>query len=145
LSTIGQNKLQEKNYMFIPEVKYSEIDENLLMIPIFGSPNFCYLRWEKEDKIGDFLKKNSISGYDHLYVKLHSYFSYDGDEDSINTTVYEVKCDKSQESYFLIVVGELWESECIFHSICLPHNYWNVLYFFRDFILPFSGKNVSFT
>lgn len=128
----------------IPPIKFDEPEKGDIGIPILGSNDYCWLKWHDEENITDFLINNTCNHYDYIDSSMHVYRKNDEEENGfINVTVYEVFCKKTKVRYFLIIEGRFYDPDCIFGSVCLPHNKLNLIIFFRDYLLPFSEKDIA--
>lgn len=127
----------------------NEDENDIFLIPIEGVQNICFISWKENESWGDCLIRMGL--VDIIDCTFHVWSKLDGsdpDSDEEDGTffcnVYEVKCCKSNKLYYLVSYREINTFEDIRDCVCLVHNRWNIVKFFRENLLPFVGKNFFF-
>lgn len=114
-------------------------------IPDVYSDRYYWLTWSDNDCADDVLKRHGINSFPHRY-SWFKVWSKDSDEDgdsSIEVSIFEMRCCKTNDLYFLIVLNNLYDGESLYNSCSVGYNEFNLYKFYRDYLLPFSEKTFN--
>lgn len=113
--------------------------------PIYQESDFCWITWKDSQTVKQMLK--GAGGRTYPIEKIRSFNSVDPDDEHANLTysVYEIACKDTKRQFYLIcALHEFVEYDDIYHCICVPRNYYNLLIFIKDFLVPLRGTNITF-
>ena len=119
--------------------KSVSIENEEMPIPVYKSDVFYYIKWADEETPADMIENNGGCIWGEFKVYPEDAEEYDG----FLVEVYEITCCKTACTFYLLILGGLDESESIYHSVALDYNQFNLLEFYRDVMLPFSGKSYT--
>jgi len=135
-----------KPYTF-PMVLLDEFGRGYIQIPIYGSDEYCTVRWAEEESVEDLFIRHIKGGehYPHcVYQRIFIYGNQGNDfaSEYVELTIYEITCCKTTAPYFWCVLGEFSDPSDIYGSICVPYNTWNIKLLVKEFLAPFSNTNI---
>ena len=121
------------------------INNDHVMIPIFQTSGFCYLKWEDDVDVETFLKSITLNNFGMCWDNAHVWTKIcdaeEKPEGEFYLYVYDVKCYKTDREFHLISYGEITDFEDIKNCVCLPFNRLNLLKFYKEYLIPFSGSD----
>lgn len=107
-------------------------------IPILDSEEFCWIIWKDGETFEEMYAQNNEKEYSGPY---QNFLVFAQNDEEIKFSVYEIKCQKTGNLFYLICDGDLSEFEYLNHWVCVYNNYFNLLKFYSEYLLPFSDKN----
>jgi hypothetical protein len=122
-------------------------DGGFVGIPCYESNDYRWLIW-KEDEYGEqVLKRHSvIQNENEKYTNMSVWPEGEkaGEYSETEISVYKMRCCRTHEIYFLLVISGLHDFECVYHSVAIPYNQFCLLEFFNKYMIRLAGKPYIF-
>lgn len=111
--------------------------EGILSIPIIDTEEFCFIKWGEDEAFDEV--------YPDSYCSLRSNICFDENYDIDNGLfqilhIHEVICYKTKKMYLLVSMSKIEEYDDMFHTVCLPYNYLNILKFYKEYVMTFQDE-----